>query len=164
MGISKTKGIIQKDDPIPSRALAWYALKNYLCDKSAIEEGWKLPVVAYNKAIESLDNSGRTPKRNIEYHRSDLGNAQRLTDRYGENFRYCYPYNSGSIWDREKWNNDKAAHMEKFARKTIQSMYDEAYKEKDYEMKKKLIEFALKTESASRIENMLKLAKSEPGI
>lgn len=112
----------------------------------------------------SLDQGVQECEDFIEYHFSDLGNAQRLRVEFGENFRYSYSDKSWFTWNRNIWNIDKGAHMERYARQTIKKMYTDASKTSDYEEKKKLVEFALRTESAKGIENMLKLAKSEPGI
>jgi len=100
-----------------------------------------------------------------EYHWTDLGNAQRLKDMYGGEFRFCHPTNTWLVWDNTRWNTDKEAYLEQTAaRGIIQQIYKEAVNVSDFEKKKEFIKFALKCESAQKIRSMLELAKSEPGI
>lgn len=62
---AKKEGYIPLNDPIPSRALVWYAINQKICKPSDIIDGWKLLIPAYNKAIESLQNSCTPPGRGL---------------------------------------------------------------------------------------------------
>ncbi|HEY3361807.1 MAG TPA: bifunctional DNA primase/polymerase [Methanosarcina sp.] len=55
---AKDRGYIPKDDPIPSAAMRYYAKKNGIHDCDNLEDGWKLPVEAYNKALKELEKEG----------------------------------------------------------------------------------------------------------
>jgi hypothetical protein len=48
----KENGLVEADDPIPTRALQHLALSRSLCDREDIEDGWKLPSAAYNAALD----------------------------------------------------------------------------------------------------------------
>ncbi|MBU4221420.1 MAG: hypothetical protein KKA10_07340 [Euryarchaeota archaeon] len=103
-------------------------------------------------------------QNNIDYHLSDLGNAQRLHNLAGDNIRFCYPYNKWLVWDQRKWNSDNVAQLETYARQTIKTIYEDALNKSDFESKETLLLFALKTEAVKGINGMIELAKSEPGV
>lgn len=50
---AKEKEMIPEDDPIPRSALAHFAVTEGLCKEEEVEDRWKLPVEAYNKAIDA---------------------------------------------------------------------------------------------------------------
>lgn len=63
---AKRKGLIPDDDPIPRRALIHVAADAGLCNREDVEDGWNLPVDAYNDALTVLEddlgvNPGRGP-------------------------------------------------------------------------------------------------------
>ena len=51
---AKDERLIPDDDPIPRRALKHLALTRGLCDRGEVEDGWKLPVEAYNDALDCV--------------------------------------------------------------------------------------------------------------
>jgi|GEM_PF-1027271 len=51
---AKGEGLIPDDDPIPHRALRHVALSRGFCEGDDIEDGWKLPVEAYNDALDAV--------------------------------------------------------------------------------------------------------------
>jgi len=51
---AKEQGYIPDDDPIPTNALVYFAMKNELCDPSNVQDGWKLPSKVYNIALDLL--------------------------------------------------------------------------------------------------------------
>lgn len=108
------------------------------------------------------DESKKTLEEN--YHLTDLGNAQRLKKLFGSDIRFSHPYKNWIVWDGKRWNLDRTAVLEQFARETVKSIYDEGFKSTDNEKRQKLIGFALKSESSKGIRSMIELAKSEPGI
>ncbi len=59
---AKAHGFIPDDDPMPTKAMVYYALQEKLCGEKDIVEGWKLPHGVYNKVIETAPfNVGREP-------------------------------------------------------------------------------------------------------
>jgi len=51
---AKEERLIPDDDPIPHRALRHVALDGGLCDAGDVKDGWKLPVEAYNGALDAV--------------------------------------------------------------------------------------------------------------
>ncbi len=62
---AKRRGLISKDDPVPTSALTWYAVSAKLCTGNEITDGWKLPPEVYNKAIILLDTAGTPAGRKL---------------------------------------------------------------------------------------------------
>lgn len=64
---AKKESIIPKDDPIPARALVWYAIQKKMCEQTDVRDGWKLPSHTYNTAVKLLNDSctpsGRQPQQ-----------------------------------------------------------------------------------------------------
>ncbi len=99
------------------------------------------------------------------YHWTDLGNAQRLKDTYGDRFRYCHPMNNWLVWDNTRWNLDQEAWIEQVgARGVLKQLFEEANNIEDNDKRRDKLSLALKMQNAGRIAGMITLAKSEPGI
>jgi len=96
-----------------------------------------------------------------DFHRSDLGNAQRLVARHGRDLRYVTAWNGWAVWDGCRWKRDDMLEAENRAKETVQSLYAEVAKLSDEDERKKMAGFALASESAFKIRAMLQMAKSE---
>jgi len=97
-------------------------------------------------------------------HLTDLGNARRLIARYGENLRYCWPWSRWLIWNGKSWHQDDTAEVVRYAKDTVRSIYIEAANCADQNRRTALAEWARRSEGESRINAMINLARSEPGI
>lgn len=95
---------------------------------------------------------------------TDLGNARRLIKLHGANLRYVHPWKSWLIWNGIQWGVDDTGGIERLAKDTIRHMYHEAGEIEDDKERQRLAGHALKTEAASRISNMIKLAQSEEAV
>ena len=99
----------------------------------------------------------------IDAHLTDLGNAKRLIARYGHIIRYCWPWSKSLVWDGRRWRMDDGGHFQRLAKQTILDIYPEAAKLPDNE-RMALVKHAQASESAARINAMIDLVRSEPGI
>lgn len=95
---------------------------------------------------------------------TDLGNAERLIERYGKELHYCHPWGKFFVWDGTRWKPDENGATERRAKETVRAMYKFAATLQDKDDRKALATWALKSESAGRIAAMLSLAQSEPGV
>ena len=100
----------------------------------------------------------------VPYHKTDLGNGKRLVDMFRASIRYCYPWKAWLVWNGKHWDVDKSGKLQRYARKVIDSIYEDAGIEEDLEERKRLLLFAIKSESTSSFNNMIELACSEEGI
>ncbi len=60
---------------------------------------------------------------------TELGNAERLVARHGEDLRYCHPWRRWYVWDGRRWQPDATAEVLRRAKETVRAMYGEAAKE-----------------------------------
>ena len=95
---------------------------------------------------------------------TDVGNAQRLVAHHGQDFRYCHKWNKFVVWDNARFVVDETGRVDRLAKQTIRQLYESASRIEDHKERTKLIEHALKTEHESRINGMIKLARTEEGI
>ena len=95
---------------------------------------------------------------------TDLGNAERLVQRYGQNIRYSEERKRWLIWNGRVWEWDYGAKVMSLAKETARNILREAADEKDDEQRKALIKHAMRSESDRRLTAMVSLAQSEPGI
>ncbi|MED3905818.1 phage/plasmid primase, P4 family [Geobacillus thermodenitrificans] len=103
----------------------------------------------------------KTGTKKPSFMRTDLGNAERLVYRHGDNIRYCNVFGSWFIWDGQRWKEDKINQIQELAAETIRNIYKEAQEERDSDIRKTLTEHALRSESRGKIEAMISLAKSK---
>jgi len=128
-------------DPITLRTL--YA--------TAMQAGWTPPTTG------SVEVQGR------ERH-TDLGNARRLVRRHGADIRYVHAWLAWVIWRDCKWVVDRNGEIMRRAKDTVESQFDEIRASDDGDMRDRARKFALASQSAARIEQMVKLATSEASI
>jgi putative DNA primase/helicase len=136
---------------------------------AAGKRGGKLRVVDGGKAPPGVPTAppGTPPAAPVTegFSRSDLGNARRMVALYGQDLRFSHLNKEWYCWTGKHWAVDNCGEVVRRAKAAVESLYDEAQgHEWGSETRKKLVNFALKSESAGRITGMLNLAQSEPGI
>ena len=89
------------------------------------------------------------------FHCTDLGNAERLIDQYGDSLLYCHPWRMWLSWDGQRWKLDDTAQVKRWAHRTVRSIYTEANNEIDEEQRKKLGKWATACEARNRIDSMI---------
>lgn len=92
---------------------------------------------------------------------TDISNGQRLVTRYGSDIRYA-PETGWLVWDGRRWSNDEnGLRVQSFAKETAVAIMSEVKNAPDREAMRK---HAKRSQSRRAVENMIELAKSEPGI
>ena len=71
-------------------------------------------------------------------HLTDLGNAQRLIARHGDDLRYCFTWDRWLVWDDRRFKLDTTGEVERRSHDTALSIYDEAKREADPDAKEEL--------------------------
>ena len=108
------------------------------------------------------NHAGSVPVEDI--HETDLGNARRLVANHGNDIRYSFAQSTWYIWDNTRWVADNTGEVQRRAKLAVGQMYNDAAQVADPATRAKLAKHAVASESKSRIEAMVDLAKSEPGI
>lgn len=126
------------------------------------------PAKKHKPSSEKLAHDGQANKTdNINvvtgarsFSLTDYGNAERLVSTYGNDIRYCETYKSWFINDGIRFAEDKTREIERLAKETVRSIYQEAYNAPDDE-RKRIVKHALASESVARLTAMVTLAESE---
>jgi putative DNA primase/helicase len=92
---------------------------------------------------------------------TDLGNAERFVAQHGDDVRYCYQWRKWLVWAGVRWERDETGKVERLAKETVRSIYEEAAAAESEARRKELAKHATRSEAEARIRAMLELAKSE---
>jgi len=98
------------------------------------------------------------------FHRTDLGNAERLTAKYGRNLRYCYPRRKWFVWNGVRWKIDDDGEVMRYGKKTVRNIRRAAADANSKEERERLWKHAKSSESKRRLRAMEELARSEEGV
>ena len=98
------------------------------------------------------------------FHLTGYGNAERLVARHGSDIRYCHAWGKWVIWNGRRWRVDDRGAIVRLAKATSRAIYAEAAAEADDDRRKATAKWAAQSESGGKIEEMIRLAQSEPGI
>jgi putative DNA primase/helicase len=125
-----------------------------------------LPVAGPSPAADPQDqhDAEHDAERDPERRSTDVGNAERLVDEHGDRFRYVSAWGSWLHWDGRRWARDGAGQIVEAAKAAARNMVHEAAELSDPNQRKQVMSWALKSESAQRIDAMIRLARSSPGI
>lgn len=93
---------------------------------------------------------------------TDLGNARRLAGRFGHELRHCAAL-GWFTWDGARWRKDETGAAMRLAKATAELIWDEA-KTAAKEDQEEKAGWALASQSAPRLEAMLRLAATEERI
>jgi len=95
---------------------------------------------------------------------TDLGNARRLVEHHGADFRHV-PSWGWLVWDGRRWTLDETGEVMRRAKQVPGLIRVEALKRPPgTAIRKSLMEWALRSESRSRLEAMVALAQTEPEV
>jgi putative DNA primase/helicase len=94
---------------------------------------------------------------------TDVGNARRLVLAHGHRFRYVNAWAQWLVWDGRRFRRDAKGEVVEAAKAVAGSLWARVPGADDVD-RKALARWAAQSESAQRIEAMIKLARTEPGI
>lgn len=120
-----------------------------------------LPEPAVRRALEWLGASGggRETASLAKVPFTDLGNAQRLIRRHGQDICWCEDWRSWLVFDGRCWARDNKQAVRAFAHETVRAMYEEAAHILDSNERKALADHARRSENRPRIEAMISEAR-----
>jgi putative DNA primase/helicase len=122
------------------------------------------PVAGAVAAAVKAAAGTKPPYRPGTYGTTDLGNAERLVARHGQDILYCHPGKSWFWWDGAHWKPDDAGVVMTLAKETVRSIYAEANDAEEKETRESLAQHAVRSEAVERLRAMVALAQSEPGV
>jgi len=94
---------------------------------------------------------------------TDLGNAHRLVAQHGHELRYVQEW-GWMVWDGRRWDLDRTGAVMRRAKATALAIAAEAETAPDDKAVAKILAWARASQSRGRLEAMIALAMSEPGI
>ena len=96
--------------------------------------------------------------------RTDLGNAERLIEAYGNDYRWCHPYKRFLIWSGNRWVEDDSGGrpVMRYAMEVVRSIRNELDQTK--EESEKTYKFSLASEGIAPLGAMIELSKSKPNM
>jgi putative DNA primase/helicase len=96
--------------------------------------------------------------------RTDLGNAERLVARHGDDLRYLHVWGKWLVWDDRRWAVDETGEVDRRAKEAVRSIWHEAAGCDDPDDRQALTKHAAASESNSRIRAMIERARAEEGV
>jgi putative DNA primase/helicase len=123
-----------------------------------------IPPLSDQEATACLNSAWKHEPNTEGFHLTELGNAKRLVEMYGDDIRYVVEYKKWIYWDGCMWKEDMDGYIERLAKDTVLSIYEEAFSEADMNRRRDISSHAMKSESKYVIDAMIKLTKSEKSI
>lgn len=108
------------------------------------------------KIVESVNTRYARGK---DYPCTDLGNAERLRDLYGNNIRWCEDAGGWFLWTGTHWRHDKSAAIRTYAYYTARAILREAADATSPDARDTLIVWARKSEMRRSTEAMIEQVK-----
>lgn len=94
-----------------------------------------------------------------QFHRTDLGNAERLVLLFGHLLRFT-DATGWLAWTGTHWAADRMGEVEHFATETVRAMYEAAAAIQNRDARETLGKWAASSESRKRLRDMISLAES----
>jgi putative DNA primase/helicase len=153
-----------------------HAVTNIKAKPSKQPRGWLLNKDAVGSPRAQTADTGADAEEPIHF--TDLGNGKRFARAYGTQARFCHTWGKWLFWDGARWRIDDRGRAHALAKQTVLELYRRARAQIDAlaqnpgdaegrsQLKKiqATLAWALKSQSAPRINALLDLARSEPGI
>ena len=98
------------------------------------------------------------------YNQTDVGNGQRLCERYSDRLRYVKPWRNWLHWTGQQWEIDNIGRIVWYAKKTVAAIYAEASQLQDSGDREDHANWGIKSEDLRRLSAMITMAQSEPPI
>lgn len=100
---------------------------------------------------------------------TDRANGRRLAHKHGSEIRHCHPWKKWLIWDGRRWKVDDSGDIMRRAKDVADCLWNDAaeYAKENLivgDALKPLFAFAKACASSSRLQSMVQLAASEPGV
>ncbi|WP_051084504.1 phage/plasmid primase, P4 family [Gracilibacillus lacisalsi] len=101
-----------------------------------------------------------TNENKSRFNLTEMGNAERLVYRNGEDLKYCVEFEEWLIWNGSTWIEDRKRRIERIAIKTFREMYGEIQDLTDTDERKNLWKWAQSSERSSVFLNSIARAQA----
>ena len=98
------------------------------------------------------------------YARTDLGNARRMVDYRGDDFRYVVPWKKWLVWDGRRFRIDDMNEVPRIAQDVALSIKKEAFDIQDEEERDAALKFANSCQDSKKLNSMMSLAGTQKEI
>jgi putative DNA primase/helicase len=105
----------------------------------------------------------RPPLPLAAYPYTDVGNGERMSALHGNDLRWVPRWKTWLVWDGRRWARDDLGEVERRAKAVVRAMFVEA-DQLTGDDRKALAAHAMRTEAVGRLDAMVRLVRSEPGI
>lgn len=122
-----------------------------------------LRIVERTQRYEPTDSDQHSKIVTIGQHPTELWLAEKLVARHGTDLRYCRTH-GWLAWDGKRWRRDDTGEVQRRTKETIRHLLHEAAALDDSTRRRRLADFAVRSETATRIGNVIRLAESEQPI
>jgi putative DNA primase/helicase len=95
---------------------------------------------------------------------TDLGNSERFVTLHGGDVLYDHKSGKWFLWNGRHWEKDEEGRVVELGKETVRGIYGEAESAGTSYERRDLARHAILSESRTRINNMLELAKTAPGV
>lgn len=115
----------------------------------------------------TVEDGGLASEKKRRYARTDLGNAERFVAQHRDVVRYIPAWRVWFLWDGRRWAKDETLEVQRLAKQTVRAMWQDTQDPElcpDKATKADLVRHIMQSESANRIDSMLRRAQSEQGI
>lgn len=101
----------------------------------------------------------------LDEHLTDMGNARRFISQHQHHVRaIMVKRRPWYVWDAQRWVEDQTGEVERMAKATVKTIYSEAAHMGDEDIRDSLLKWATISESAGKLDAMLKTAATEPEL
>ncbi len=106
----------------------------------------------------------RRRRKLVDARLTDVGNAKRMVELFGQDLRYMAPAELWYVWDGRRWAEDQLLAVERRARDTAHALWEEAKTIKNKEKANEYFKHAFASENNTRVRAMIARARAEEGI
>lgn len=122
-----------------------------------LESATEIPI---NRHASKPNSSTRKKQKLIKFHLTELGNANRLVSRHGNDLRFVPSIKQWIAWDGTCWRPDTTQEVMRRAQDTVLAIYKDLDDKQSPKVRKEILKHAVRSETAHGLKAMIALAES----
>lgn len=124
----------------------------------------KLAELGYGSSRKVASNGDGTDVSADPIEHTDIAAARHFVLQYGHQFHYVAEHKSWIVWDGTRWQDDMHSKVLALAKEHAERLYRDAWNLSDLSARKAQAAFALRLTTRAKLEAVVKLSESEPGV